>query len=142
MPNDPNLEKVVSYVVTAENDLATLNVKDGSRLWLNFSQGLPIAGQFDFETMHQIFSREFSNNEYLKGRAAKSFKAKDVALAKLSIEILAGFERDYRLRTRSRVRSIAHGLASAQSNGQTDGAVRRNLIDWLSRISAEQEPAK
>jgi hypothetical protein len=52
--------------------------------------------------------------------------------AKLSADFLAGLERDYRMRTRSRVRMFVHGGNRASANGLAIGPLARNT-DWLSR---------
>lgn len=137
MAIDPQLEKVVQYMVKTENTISEKLRANGDRPWLDF-EPVKSAGKFDFDAIHQIFSRKASNNEYVTKRQDDKSLAKDLQTAKLSADYLAGLERDHRARTRSRVRTFVHaGVVATASNGNAQGPLRRNTLDWLGRILTE-----
>lgn len=137
MAIDPQLEKVVQYMVKTENTISEKLRANSDRPWMDF-EPVQRAGKFDFSAIHQIFTRQVSNNEYVSKRQNDKTLAKDIQTAKLSADYLAALERDHRARTRSRVRTFVHaGVVSTASNGNAQGPLRRNTLDWLGRILAE-----
>jgi len=137
MAIDPQMQKVVDYMVTTENSVAEKSRQNGDRPWMNFDK-VAKAGKFEFEQVHKIFDRSASNDEYGRLRSQKQSESKDLQTAKLSSDFLAGCERDYRMRTRSRVRMLVHcAVTSAASFGNNEGGLRRNTVDWLGRVLAD-----
>jgi hypothetical protein len=129
---DPQLQKIVSYLVSAEDKVAKGTFGAGQRPWVNFSD-VKKAGKFDYAALHELFDRSASNDAYAKGTTDATTPGKDMQTAKLSADFLAGFERDYRMRTRSRIRMMVHGGNRAAANGLGNGPLRRNT-DWLARV--------
>lgn len=137
MAIDPQLEKVVQYLITTENTISTKLRANSDRPWVDF-ETVKRAGKFDFSALHQIFDRQASNNEYVSKRQNDKTQAKDLQTAKLSGDYLAALERDHRARTRSRIRTFVHGgVVATASNGNAQGPLRRNTLDWLGRILTE-----
>ncbi len=137
MAIDQQLEKVINYMVTTEKTISEKLRANSDRPWLDF-EPVQKAGKFDFSKIHQIFTRQASNNEYVSKRQDDQALAKDIQTAKLSGDYLAALERDHRLRTRSRVRTFVHaGVVSASANGDAQGPLRRNTLDWLGRVLTE-----
>jgi len=131
MAIDPQFEKVVGYMVSAQAKIATGTFGSSQRPWLNFDD-VQEAGKFDSAALHDIFDRSVANDDYVKGAASASTPGINMQTAKLSADFLAGLERDHRMRTRSRVRMMIHGGNRASANGLTFGPLSRNT-DWLSR---------
>lgn len=138
MAIDPNFQKIVKNLMQQQDKVGTASVGDQKRPWLNFEDLLE-AGKFEFEKVHKIFTRESSTSNYTQLRANPEAKGKELHTAKLSHDFLAQCERDYRMRTRSRVRTLVHaGATLPKSNGSKAGALQRNAIDWLGRILTEE----
>lgn len=138
MPVDPQLEKVVGYLVATEEKIADGTFAKGRRPWLDF-EPVKKAGKFDLAAQHEIFDRSASNDAYANARTQPDAKLKQAQTAKLSIDLLAGMERDHKMRIRSRVRMLVHGGVRATHHGDDAGPIRRNMIDWQSRILSEQK---
>jgi hypothetical protein len=107
------------------------------RPWLNFS-GIAAVGKFDFEGLMVIFDRKKLSDDYLKVRQEEKPKAKDIWVPKISSDLIAGFQRDHLMRTRSRVRLMMHAAARHKTNGQDDGPFTTNTISLISRIDPAQ----
>lgn len=136
MAIDPQLEKIVSYLVTTEDKVGQGTFGSGQRPWVNFSD-IQKVGKFDSAGLAKLFTRQSSNDAYVKARSEKSATSGDLQTAKLASDYLAGMQRDYMMRTRSRIRTIVHAGNRAKANGMDQGPLRRNSIDWLSRIVTE-----
>lgn len=138
MAIDPQMEKVISYIVETEKDIAQKQRGNGQRPWLDFHT-VKRVGKFDFPGVHEIFQRNRSNDDYVSKRSKADTKAKDLQTAKLSGDYLAALERDHRMRLRSRIRTFVHAqVTMPDANGTADGVIRKNTIDWLGRILAEE----
>lgn len=138
MPVDPNFEKIVRATQTFAEKAGAGTRNDGQqRPWMNYkAQGG--AGKFDFEAVHKVFDRKAGNDFYVKARSEGTAKGKDIHLPKISVDFLAGMERDFRMRTRSRVRMFIHTAARVSANGQDNGPLRRNTVDWTTAIFKEE----
>ncbi len=137
MPVDAHFSQVVDYLVAAEAAIADGTFGAGQRPWLNFKD-VQIAGQFDFAGLAQIFSRDAINDQYGSARADRKTTAGTLQSLKLAADYLAGLQRDYSMRTRSRIRMLVHAGNRAKANGMTVGPLQRNSVDWIGRIIAEQ----
>lgn len=131
MAISPQFQKVVKYLLEAEAKIARGTFGAGQRPWLNFVD-VKVAGKFDYAAVHDIFDRKAANDDYIKGAEDASTPGVNMQTAKLSADYLAGFERDYRMRTRSRVRMLVHGGNRSAANGLPVGPLARNT-DWLTR---------
>ena len=101
MAIDPQAEKVVgSMVETEDKDQNFVLEGSGRRKWLDFAD-VEEAGKFEFDKVHQIFSRDKSNDDYAQQRADQNAKGKNLQTAKLSGDFLAGCERDFRMMRQS-----------------------------------------
>ena len=138
MAMDSQFQPIIEYLMEAMKKVAEASRANGDRPWVNFG---PVAkvGKFEFERLHdELFTRSDSNDNYAQLKTDSEAKMKDVQTAKLSADFLAGCERDYRMRTRSRVRMLVHAeVVSAGAYGADTGPLRRNTLDWLGRIDAE-----
>jgi hypothetical protein len=137
MAIDSQMETVVEDMISTQKAIAEACAANGDRPWFNF-ENVTVVGKFDFEGIHELFKRDNSNDDYARFRGQPDTKSKDIQTCKLSADFLAGCERDYRMRTRSRVRMLVHGtVVSPQAMGESEGPLRRNTLDWLGRILAE-----
>jgi hypothetical protein len=137
MAIDPRLELVVKYLISTQDKIGDGTFGTGQRPWLNFDT-IGKVGQFDFAGVAALFTRNDSNDAYVSGRSEKKTRSMDLQSAKISADYLAGVQRDYLMRTRSRIRTVVHGGNRAKANGLPAGPIQRNTIDWLGRILAEQ----
>ena len=138
MAIDPQFEKIVKYLTDASKKVADGSTKDWTRPWINF-QSITAVEKFDFEGVHKLFTRQAANDAYGAKRSDKNALAKDIQSSKLTGDYLAGWERDYRMRTRSRVRMIAHTASRMAANGDNKGPLVRNSTGWIGNIMAEDK---
>jgi hypothetical protein len=122
----------------AEAAIASKGAKGGDRPWMDF-QDVAVAGKFDLKALHSLFSRQTSNRAYTQLRENPAAISKDIQTAKLSADFLAGTERDYRMRQRSRVRMFVHGLARAAVHGNAAGPLTTHSVGWLSRAITDDK---
>lgn len=89
----------------------------------------------DSEEFVQAFDRTALNKAYItviqpeSEEEARSYR--DAQVAKVQIDVLAGMERDLRMRYRSRVRMLAHGVARLQSHGLSIGPINRGIVNFV-----------
>jgi hypothetical protein len=135
---DPQMEKLVDYLVEREAKIAAAVTEGGERPWVDFKD-IVEAGKFEYDKIHEIFNRNRSNDEYAVLRQDGKASNKDLATAKLSGDWLGSRELCQRARTRSRVRNIVHGMNRHAADGTDEGSLRRNTIQWLGRILGESK---
>lgn len=138
MGTDPNFETIVGATKDFAKKAGAGIRNDGEqRPWMNFkAQGG--GGKFEFDKVHKVFNRDAANKDYAAARNSKTAKSKDAQLPKLSADFLAGMERDARMRHRSRIRMFIHASARVSANGQDNGPLRRNTVDWLTAVFKEE----
>lgn len=97
------------------------------------------ADLFDFEKIHELFSRdesaklykdEYSDNE--NGRMSR------IMVAKVQSDLLSGFERDFRSRHRTAVRSRIHNAAIKLVGGDDKGTIN-SIKRYIGLILAEAD---
>lgn len=132
------LQKVVKAVSKVAANNALYATGKGSRQWNNFS-ALVAAGKFDFTKTKSIFDRSGVNSDYTGARASAKTQAKDLQVSKLGGDILAGMERDYRMRTRSRIRCFVHTAARAKANGVANGPLTLSSVGFLTIIAGDSQ---
>lgn len=135
---DPTLQAVMDEIRQVRDDGWSGTMGENLRPWLNFA-GVVEAGKFDFQGVFNIFDRKKLDDDYMKARNEPGAKSKDVWIAKLSSDLLAGFQRDYLLRTRSRIRYFAHAAARGKSDGMENGPIATNTTSLIARIDTAQE---
>ena len=139
-------ENLIKYLVAHEEKAATaVSGQSTAKPWMNFADSPldPKAAEKLESELDAVFDREDANSDYEKARATSDSKSKEVALSKLAGDFLASFERDKRAQWRSRIRWAAHALGRRYGNGQDTGPLRRNTLDYLSRIymKSQEEPS-
>jgi hypothetical protein len=136
---DENLQNLIKYLQQQETKTAdALSKQSTGRAWFNFSEE-PLSGEQRTATsnekeLHDTFNRDEANQDYVEARQNPDAKSREVALAKTAGDYLAAFERDGRMRRRTRIRMMAHSAARAKGQGSTAGALQRDIMDFLSRM--------
>jgi hypothetical protein len=131
-------EKLIPKLVTLFRIIAEETRRGGNRPWMDFFEDGTQVGKFDFAGIHKLFERMDANNEYQADGIKDDTELKDMQTLKLSADFLAGMERDYRMRTRSRIRMFVHaGVLLPAANGTDAGALRQNTTYWMNNIQAE-----
>ena len=133
---DPNFEMIVRQTQQQLENVGKGIRADGQRPWLDFKD-LMVIGKFEYEKFHDLFDRSKGNEEYVQLRGQKDAQIKELQTAKISVDFLAGMERDFRMRHRSRIRSCIHAGNRASALGQDNGPLRKNTIDWLGSLTKE-----
>ena len=134
----PSFEQFISDTAKALADVFNGTADGGQRRWMDYLE-IAKAGQFDLRALKGIFSRIDLNDEYKKLVGSATTKTKQVHVVKLANDFLAGLERDHAARTRSRIGTIMHGASRAQANSLPEGPLRRNTVDFLTRVADEDD---
>ena len=134
---DPNLETVVAYLQAREGEIAEAFQATRGRPWMDL-QELGSTGKNEAE-LKTIYNRDIANEDYVTERQNPDATSAEIVLSKLSGDYLAGLERDTRMRRRSRIRMLAHSAARAEGMENDAGPLRRNTVDYLSRIYMKPE---
>jgi len=94
---------------------------------------------FDPEEFVTAFRRTELNKSYIKTAQPASDDQlpsyRDAQVAKVQLDLLAGMERDLRMRYRSRVRMLAHGVARMQSQGLDIGPINRGIVNFVKLLA-------
>jgi hypothetical protein len=139
MPADPTLDKIIGSLVAAETAISA-GILKGNRPWVDFQEISPV-DKFDYSGLHSLFSRESLETAYAKLVSSPDATSKEVQTAKLSVDVLAGIERDWRMRQRSRVRLLVHACARAKVYGNKAGPLMQHSVGWMSRILVDDKAA-
>ena len=134
---DPNLEKVVAYFQERLQEVSQGFQAQQGRPWMDL-QELESTSKAEAD-LRKSFNRDEANADYVKARENRDAVSAEIMLSKLSGDFLAGFERDTRMRRRSRIRMMAHAASVAEGLGADTGPLRRNTVDWLQRIFVKTE---
>lgn len=133
MAIDPQVDALLKEIRTTMDGAWEGMIAEKLRPWLNFA-GVAAVGKFNFEDFFLLFDREKLSADYLKVRQGEEPKSKDIWIPKISSDLVAGFQRDQLMRTRSRVRFMMHAASRHKADGQEDGAFTVNTITLISRI--------
>jgi hypothetical protein len=85
---------------------------------------------FDHAEFVQAFNRTALNKAYVDS-VNEPASYRDLQVSKVQIDLLAATERDLRMRYRSRVRMLAHGIARMQSHGLSIGPINRGAVNFV-----------
>jgi hypothetical protein len=141
MSIDRKFEELIKSIMKAQADISAAVSHGDQRRWMDFKE-IVEAGQFDLVSVGKIFSRESLNNLFASLLGKTGIQTKEFNVAKLSNDVLAGMERDYVSRTRSRIATIMHTASRARANGKPTGPLRRNTIDYLTRVADEDDATR
>jgi hypothetical protein len=136
MKLDSTYAALVDAMRTAQGDAHDGVAGTGARPWMDF-RSIALFGKFEISAMRAVFSRSGIDAAYNQERSNADAVAKDTQALKIMGDFLAGADRDWRMRQRSRVRMFVHGACVARANGTKSGPLQRNAIHWLSRILSE-----
>lgn len=138
-------EDLIKYLVAHEQKVAdAVSGQSDPKPWMDLS-GDELSEKATEKTEDEIakvFKRDDANEDYEKARADEKAKSKETALPKLAGDFLAACERDKRAQWRSRIRWAAHALGRRYGNGQDTGPLRRNTLDYLSRVYMKSQEVK
>jgi hypothetical protein len=137
MSIDPKLQAVLDEVRTTLEQMWAGTMGDDLRPWMNFS-GIAEVGKFDFDGLLDIFDRKKLSDDYAKARQNPESLARDVWIPKVSSDWLAGLQRDHMMRTRSRIRFMAHAAVRQKANSIAEGPLTVNTITMLTQLEAVQ----
>jgi hypothetical protein len=136
MSLDNTFEKLVDDIRTTQGEVADGVAGTSARPWMDF-RSIKEFGKFEISLMRTVFSRTSIDTIYNQARSEASTLSKTLQAVKLMGDFLAGAERDWRMRQRSRVRMFVHGACIARANGTKSGPLQRNTIHWLTRVLSE-----
>ena len=92
----------------------------------------------DHQAIRALFDREEAGEQY--ARAMEEARPRQQqALAKNQSDILAGLERDFRIRHRSRVRMLAHEATARMVTGAERGVIQSGILAQL-QLQLERIP--
>ena len=149
MQLDKKFEGLIDGLVEVEKKIAeAVREQSGAKPWSNFTDpkfqesGQQPSSKKETELKDKTFDREKIDEEYVKKRSDREAKSKEVVAPKIQGDYMAAFERDKRLQWRSRIRTFAHAFGRRAGNGQMNGPLRKNSVDFLSRtfIKSRERP--
>ena len=142
MSIDPKLQAVLKEVSSTLEQSWKGEMGEDLRPWLNFA-GIAKVGKFDFDGLFGrsvppakpgLFDRKKLSDDYAKARRNPESLSRDVWIPKASSDWLAGFQREQMMRTRSRIRFVAHAAVRYKANSAAEGPLTVNLLSWLTRL--------
>jgi len=132
---DTNFDAVVKRMISELGAIAS-SVTSGSNIRPWFLQiGKEYDDQNDAEnrdTIHDALQRNQANDNYERVRK-ENLSRNDLLLAKIQSDFMAGCERDYRARHRTRVRLMAHAAAKKLGMSLPFGPLHTNTIGFIAR---------
>jgi len=138
MAIDNQFEDLVNALISAQSAVSDGTRDGGQRRWMDYLE-IKEAGQFDLDAIAEIFSRAGLNDTFSKLMGTDGARVKEFHASKLSNDFMAGMERDHVARVRSRVATIMHGASRSRANGKSTGPLRRNTIDFITRVVDEDD---
>lgn len=99
--------------------------------WM-FTTGDGAPSREDPAGVHAFFSRDAIDKIYLGIlRGETEGDRAEMGQAKLQGDFLSGFERDYQMRCRGRIRMLAHEVTARAHAGGAGGSVAANILRFL-----------
>lgn len=138
---DEQFQTVIDYLIKQQKASGNALLNGGARTWQDFVEVADV-DRFDFEKQATIFSREKANALYETLHAKDTGLAKEVQAVKQSSDVLAGLERDFRMRTRTRIRMFVHSANRNAGNGLAKGPLKVNTIGYVTRLLGEDKVEK
>lgn len=138
---DEQFQKVINYLIHHQMTSGEALLKGGSRAWQDYVE-IADVDRFDFKKQATIFSREKANATYETLHANDKGLVKEVQAVKQSADVLAGLERDFRMRTRTRIRMFTHSANRNYGNGLQKGPLKVNTIGYITRLLGEDKVEK
>lgn len=144
MQLDKKFEELIKGLVKAEKKVGDAMLKQTDpRPWCNFAgDDIPSeqrATDKKEKTLNTPLDRNDATEEYVKKRSDSEADARDVAVPKMIVDYLAAMQRDKRMQWRSRIRMIAHASGRRAGNGQDNGPLRVNTLEYFSRAYLKAE---
>lgn len=130
-------EKVVKDLMAFRGKVG-LMVENFDRPWMDFA-ALGMEGNFDFESLQDVFDITDAENDYAKSRQDGGL-TKNMQTAKLSADWVAQFGRDFRYRKRSRIRRFVHAALRAQGDKEANGPLCLHSQGWMQRLLGGDAP--
>lgn len=137
---DPIFAKRMADLQDAMKLDGTLLQTGGTTTWAKLYDGAVLNG-FSHTEFVTAFNRDATNTAYLKlvqPKDGESPSYRDAQAAKVQIDLVAGMERDLRMRYRSRVRMLAHGVARLQSHGSSIGPINKGIVNFVKLLLDRQ----
>lgn len=138
---DQQFQKVIDYLVKQQRNSGNAVLNGKVRTWQDFVEVADV-DRFDFAAQASIFSREKANAQYETLHVSENGLVKDVQAVKQSSDVLAGLERDFRMRTRTRVRMFIHAANRSYGNGLAKGPLKVNTVGYITRLLGEDKMEK
>ena len=113
---DEKFQKLITALQEAASAVAGSLHGTGSRAWAQ-PENKPT--KFDWAEIHAAFTRDAINKDYEK--ASKDGVGPLVAALLTQGDVLAGAERDYRVRHMTRMRMLAHAAARREGHSDVTG---------------------
>lgn len=116
-------------------------VFDGCVLWMKLGTDDKILDGFNHDEIADTFSRNGTSKAYLETLTGEQNSFRVAQAAKVQGDVLSAFERDLRMRSRSRMRMMAHAASRMASHGVAAGPIQSNLLQFV-RLLIDSGPAE
>ena len=102
--------------------------------------GYAILDGFDNDLVVAAFNRDGTSKAYAESLTPEDSYRNSQA-AKVQGDVLSAMERDWRMRTRPRVRMIAHALSRTGTHSLAAGPIQGNILQYV-RILVDSGPSE
>ena len=87
-------------------------------------------GKFDFTGVRELFNRKQAEATYEKALSSpESYTKHDMAVATSQSDVLSGMERDFLMRSRTRIRKLAHEASCRGYAGTKNGVIELGILE-------------
>ena len=116
------------------------NLWIGGRIpWFKLGDNAILDG-FDYDQIATAFSRNGTSKAYAN-ELVPNGSYRNAQAAKVQGDVLSAFERDWRMRARSRVRMLAHAASRSRTHGLAAGPIQGNILQYV-RLLIDSGPSE
>lgn len=137
---DKTFEQVLQRLVSHAGAASSQMLASGDVPWCGLAENNEIIDGFDHDAISTVFSRAGTAKIYADALTPNTGSYRDAQAAKVQGDVLSALERDTRMRHRSRVRMMAHGLSRQVTHGLGAGPISGNILQYA-KLLIDSGPA-
>jgi hypothetical protein len=126
---DSKFNSEVAQLQQSIADATSAFVKGSQVPWFKLANGSAIDG-FDHKAIMELFNRDGTAKAYSDSLTPDS-SYRHTQAAKVQGDILSAFERDFRMRTRSRIRMMAHAVSRMKTHSLPKGPIVGGVLKYV-----------
>lgn len=126
---DATFEKAIVNLQNSASDVAT-EQRAGVNRWFKLGADGDLLDGLDNDKIIETFDRNGTSKMYSDSISNEN-SYKEAQAAKVQGDVLSAFERDVRMRYRTRVRMMAHSVARQISHGLGGGPIQGSIMQYV-----------